>query len=294
MGTRSTGRPASSASAVGSRRPRTAATPDAASPADAAPTARAPFTDVTTSQSNSPSRPSAPTQLDAAVGRLPHLGQRNVVDDGAVLAQPIGQPTRPLLGQHDPAAGQRGVHHAPTATWARTASAAAAAAAESCLVADVDSLAEHDPVTGQERVERSAVAVSTDGKRAAGTELAEEGPFDHHRVTRRRVVDRGERRGGVVVALTTFDRDAPLSDRRHESRGVQAFGDVFGEAEHLERRDRHHDRAAVRDLLEATGDVAAQLDEREVRAIGSELSSSAHGACGDGCTARQPRRASPR
>ena len=48
-----------------------------------------------------------------------------------------------------------------------------------------------------------------------------------------------------------------------------------------ERGGRHHDGATVGDLCQATGDVAAQLDELEVRSHRLQLSAPTHGAGGD-------------
>ena len=73
---------------------------------------------------------------------------------------------------------------------------------------------------------------------------------------------------------------------------------TLGQPEHLQRGDGHHDRPAVGHLRQAGGDVAAQLDERQVRAHGGELGAPAHRARRDGravgevveATARSARR----
>ena len=72
--------------------------------------------------------------------------------------------------------------------------------------------------------------------------------------------------------------DAPLADGRDEDGGVEALGDAFGQAEHLQCRHRHHDRPTVGDLLEAPGDVAAQLDELADPGERGELGPAAHRA----------------
>ena len=72
--------------------------------------------------------------------------------------------------------------------------------------------------------------------------------------------------------------DASLADRRDEDGGVEALGDACGQAEHLEGRHGDDDRPTVGHLLEAPGDVAAQLDESKIRANCGELSVAAHRA----------------
>ena len=76
----------------------------------------------------------------------------------------------------------------------------------------------------------------------------------------------GEQLGRRRVVGAGLDGDAALPDGRHEPARVEALGDPLGQPEHLQRGHGHHDRAAVGNLRQAGGDVAAQLDERRDRA----------------------------
>ena len=66
---------------------------------------------------------------------------------------------------------------------------------------------------------------------------------------------RRRRQSGSRVAESSArhsTRDAALADGGDEPRRVEPLGDAVGQAEDLQRGDRHHDRAAVGDLLEAS------------------------------------------
>ena len=216
-------------------------------------------------------------QPDAPIGRRTRLGQRHVVDHGAVIAQPIGELARPLLGQDDAATVEWAVHHAPTASRRGQRAQQRPRPIRRCSSpTSMRSRNTVPPVAGQERIERCPVTVRPDGQRAAGAELVQEGALDDHRVARRRVIDRRERRRRGGVAVAALDGDTALADGRHEPGGFQALGDPVRQTEHLQCCDRHHDRAAVRDLFEAPSDVAAQLDEREIGSLGGQLRSPAH------------------
>ena len=78
-----------------------------------------------------------------------------------------------------------------------------------------------------------------------------------------------------------FDGDAPLTHGRHERLRRQPLSDAVGDPEHLERGDGHHDRPAIRHLGQAGGDVAAELDEHEVRPRRRELGPPPHRSRGD-------------
>ena len=90
-----------------------------------------------------------------------------------------------------------------------------------------------------------------------------------------------------AIVVAALDGDAPLPDGGHELRRIEHLGDAIGEPEHLERGDRHDDRAAVGHLLEPGVDVAAQLDEHEVAAGPMELRPAPHRAGGDRGAERQ-------
>ena len=96
-GTRSTARPAAAASAAAVAGP-TAARRTAGWSAAAGPARRAPLADVTTSQSNAPSRASALAQRGAAVERLGDLDQRDVHDRRAERGEPRARARRRRAG----------------------------------------------------------------------------------------------------------------------------------------------------------------------------------------------------
>jgi hypothetical protein len=75
----------------------------------------------------------------------------------------------------------------------------------------------------------------------------------------------------VGVVASALDRHATLPDRGDEHLRVELLRDELGHVEHLERRDRHDDRTAVRDLGQPRLDVAAQLDEIEIGSHRTEL-----------------------
>ena len=115
---------------------------------------------------------------------------------------------------------------------------------------------------GEEARAAAAEAVGTERQRAPGAELGEERPLRRSRRTgsahRRRRASSISRRASSATAL---DGDTSLPDRRNEHGGIEALGDAIGHAEDLEGGHGHDDRSVGGDLLEAPGDVAAQLDE---------------------------------
>jgi hypothetical protein len=118
--------------------------------------------------------------------------------------------------------------------------------------------------------------VGADGEGAPRSELGEEGPFDEHFAAAGFVVDPLQHACHAIIAVAALDGHTALPDRRNELGRVELLGDQLGEAEDLERGDRHHDRSTVGHLVEPRVDVAAQLDELEVGPGPPELTAPAY------------------
>ena len=129
--------------------------------------------------------------------------------------------------------------------------------------------------------------VAPHGHRAARTELGQERSLDLDGMARLGVVDTGQRNEGSRIVDPTLDSHTSLADGRHERGDVEALGDAIGQRQDLERGNRHHDGTRVGHLRQTCVDVAAQLDERQVRAHPQQLCSSSHRTGGHGCAMSQ-------
>ena len=204
-----------------------------------------------------------------------------MLDTGPGCGESIGEAPRGRTGHDDGSSGERlvaGRAHEPTAFRARRATAAASATAPSTSSGTVTVSRElrRWSVGGEEGVELSVDAVGAERQGAPGAELGEERPLGGDGEAGRRIVDSGEQVCRHRVVGAALHGNTPLADSGDEDCWVESFGDALGHAEHFQCGHRHHDRAAVGDLLEPPGDVAAQLDELQVRANACQLGPPAH------------------
>ena len=270
-GTRSTGRPASSARAAAVAAP-TAASRTARRCGRRGPTARAPLADVTTSQSNARQRgqraraarrrrrPASPISISGTWSTI-----------GAVVAR-ADRPSSPLrcwvMTIRRPASARPVTQ--PTAPRARRASAAAAALVVARRRARASMRSRNTVPSSparnacercrRRRARRPAASSPTpsSARKARSTSTA-------WRVGG--VVDRARAAAAVVVVVgAALDGDAALADGRHEPARVEALGDPLGQPEHLSAATAITIAPPSGTFAEAGVDVAAQLDERGGRA----------------------------
>ena len=87
----------------------------------------------------------------------------------------------------------------------------------------------------------------------------------------------------VLVVRAALQADSPLPHRRQHPRRVEDFGDAVGEAEARQPRLRQHDRveALLVELPQPRLDVAAEVDELQVRSAVEHLRPAAEAAGAD-------------
>ena len=118
--------------------------------------------------------------------------------------------------------------------------------------------------------------VGADRQRAPRAQLGEEAALDLDGVARRGVVDGGQQLGRRASSARPRRRRTPARRRARTARRSSRSAMRSVSPSTCEGGDRHHDGAAVGHPLETGGDVAAELDEPQVRADGGELRPPAH------------------